>query len=368
MSTSPLFTPLTLRDVTLPNRLLVSPMSQYAAQDGFAGDWHLVNAGRFAMGGFGTVMLEATAVTKAGRGTPGDLGLWCDDQIAPLARIGDFVRAHGSVPAIQLNHAGPKGARRRPWDGGALDGADADRGEATWPIAGPIAEPFAPDQQVPQMLDAPALAELAEAWGLAAARAARAGFDILEIHAAHGYLLHQFLSSLGNRRDDGFGGDRSGRMRFPLMVVEAVRASWPDHLPLFLRLSITDWIDGGWTIEDSIAFGAEVAARGVDLVDCSSGGFGFPQIATPPGFQVPFAARIRHESHVATAAVGLILDGVAAEKVIRDGDADLVAIGREALIDPNWALRARAAVEQLPSDFGHWPTRAGWWLDRRRIG
>ena len=337
-----LFEKLALRSITLPNRIGLAPMCQYSAVDGLANDWHLVHLGARATGGAGLVMTEAVAVSPEGRISPGDLGLWDDRQVGPLARIASFLAAQGAVPAIQLAHAGRKASTRRPWEGGGR-ALPADGG---WePIFAPSAVPFDEGWQVPEALDADGMARLAAAFAAAARRAAAAGFLVAEIHAAHGYLLHEFLSPIANRRGDAFGGSLEHRMRFPLRVVEAVRAAWPTDLPLFLRLSATDWVDGGFVPDEAVVFAREAKARGVDLVDCSSGGM-HPKAVVPvaPGYQVPFAARIRREASVATAAVGLITEPLQAEEILVSGHADLVLLGRELLRNPHWQL---AASEQL---------------------
>ncbi len=316
-----LFEKLTLRSITLPNRIGLAPMCQYSAVDGLANDWHLVHLGARAAGGVGLVMTEAVAVSPEGRISPGDLGLWDDGQVGPLARIASFLAAQGAVPAIQLAHAGRKASTRRPWEGGGR----ALPQDGGWePIFAPSAVPFDEGWQIPETLDADGMARL-----------------VAEIHAAHGYLLHEFLSPIANHRTDAFGGPLENRMRFPLQVVEAVRAAWPADLPLFLRLSATDWVDGGFVPDEAIVFAREVKARGIDLVDCSSGGM-HPKAVVPvaPGYQVPFAARIREEAQVATAAVGLITEPLQAEEILVSGQADLVLLGRELLRNPQWPLTA----------------------------
>ncbi len=333
-----LFEKLPLRSITLPNRIGLAPMCQYSAVDGLANDWHLVHLGARAAGGAGLVMTEAVAVSPEGRISPGDLGLWDDRQVGPLARIASFLAAQGAVPAIQLAHAGRKASTRRPWEGGGR----ALLADGGWePIFAPSAVPFDEGGQVPDALDADGMARLAAAFAAAARRAAAAGFLVAEIHAAHGYLLHEFLSPIANRRGDAFGGSLDQRMRFPLRVVEAVRAAWPADLPLFLRLSATDWVDGGFVPDEAVVFAREAKARGVDLVDCSSGGM-HPKAVVPvaPGYQVPFAARIRREASVATAAVGLITEPLQAEEILVSGHADLVLLGRELLRNPHWPLAA----------------------------
>jgi 2,4-dienoyl-CoA reductase-like NADH-dependent reductase (Old Yellow Enzyme family) len=374
MAKSHLFQPLTLRGITTPNRIIISPMCQYSAIDGVVTDWHLVHLGKFAQGGAGIVMVEASAVTSEGRITHGDVGLWNDAQQAPLARIAAFVRDNGSVPAIQLAHAGRKASMQRPWFGNAaLDDADRARGDLPWRIVAPSAIPMDDGWLMPHELSVADMKELREKWRLATLRAADAGFDVLEVHCAHGYLLHEFLSPLSNKRADAYGGDRAGRMRFPLEIIETVRAAWPQDRPLSVRVSSVDGVEGGVEITDSVAFAREANASGADLIDCSSGGLlGSATAARIPrgyGFQVPFAETIRREAEIATMAVGLILHPQQADDVVAQGQADLVGIGREALFDPNWPLHARLALgEQDGEVFGAWPKQYGWWLERREPG
>jgi 2,4-dienoyl-CoA reductase-like NADH-dependent reductase (Old Yellow Enzyme family) len=374
MSQPHLFQPLTLRKITSNNHIVISPMCQYSAIDGVANDWHLVHLGKFAQGGAGIVMVEATAVTAEGRITHGDVGLWNDAQQAPLARIASFLRANGAVPAIQLAHAGRKASMQRPWFGNAaLTDADRARGDLPWRIVAPSAIPMDDGWLMPHALDGAELKALREAWRAATLRAAEAGFDLLEIHCAHGYLLHEFLSPLSNTREDAYGGGRDGRMRFPLEVIETVRAAWPNERPISVRVSAVDGIDGGVTIEDSVAFAREAKVRGADVIDCSSGGLmGSATAARIPrgyGFQVPFADMIRREADIATMAVGLILHPQQAEDVLANGHADLIGIGREALFDPNWPLHARLALSDGDGEvFGAWPQQYGWWLERREPG
>jgi 2,4-dienoyl-CoA reductase-like NADH-dependent reductase (Old Yellow Enzyme family) len=373
MTTPPpslLFTPTTLRAVALRNRIMLSPMCTYSAEGGMASDWHMMHLGQFALGGFGVVCVEATAVTEQGRITYGDVGLWSSAQIAPLARVAELVRQHGAVPAIQLAHAGRKASSQRPWHGmGALTEADDQaRHERPWPTVGPVAEPMDTGWHVPQALSVDDIRALVAAWRDAAGRARDAGFDIVELHCAHGYLGHQFLSPLINKRNDAYGGDRAGRMRFPLEVAEAVRAEWPDDKPVFVRISSVDGIEGGWDLDDSVAFAQELKARGIDAIDCSSGGVvGSATARAVPrglGFQVPFAERIRREAGIATIAVGLIVGGPQAEAILQNGQADLVAVAREALYDPYWP---RHTARELAADGGYanWPQQYGWWLDKR---
>lgn len=372
MPTPSLFTPIDLRGVTLRNRVVLSPMCTYSARDGIADDFHLVHLGKFALGGFGLIFFEATAVQERGRITHGDLGLWHDGQVAPMRRITDFLRRHGAVPAIQLAHAGRKASMQRPWKGnGPLGKDDFEAGDLPWPVVAPSALALDEGWLVPHQLSTSEMGSLKEDWRTAALRALEAGFEVAEVHGAHGYLLHEFLSPISNRRDDAYGGDLAGRMRFPLEVAEAVRAVWPADRPLFFRISAVDGIDGGWTLDDSVTLARELKQRGVDVIDCSSGGLlgsaTAARIPRGPGFQLPFAERVRRESEVATMAVGLILTARQAEDVLNDGVADLVAIGREALFDPNWPLHAEQAL--APDErFRSWPEQYGWWLERRARG
>lgn len=372
MPTPSLFTPIDLRGVTLRNRVVLSPMCTYSARDGIADDFHLVHLGKFALGGFGLIFFEATAVQERGRITHGDLGLWHDGQVAPMRRITDFLRRHGAVPAIQLAHAGRKASMQRPWKGnGPLGKDDFEAGDLPWPVVAPSALALDEGWLVPHQMSTSEMGSLKEDWRTAALRALEAGFEVAEVHGAHGYLLHEFLSPISNRRDDAYGGDLAGRMRFPLEVAEAVRAVWPADRPLFFRISAVDGIDGGWTLDDSVTLARELKQRGVDVIDCSSGGLlgsaTAARIPRGPGFQLPFAERVRRESEVATMAVGLILTARQAEDVLNDGVADLVAIGREALFDPNWPLHAEQAL--APDErFRSWPEQYGWWLERRARG
>lgn len=369
-----LFQSASFRGVTLPNRIVISPMCQYSAIDGVANDWHLVHLGKFAQGGAGSVMVEATAVTAEGRITHGDVGLWHDGQIAPLKRIAAFIKENGSVPAIQLAHAGRKASMQRPWFGNAaLDDSDRARGDLPWGIVAPSAIPMDEGWLMPHELSAADLKALQESWRLATLRAVEAGYEFLELHCAHGYLLHEFLSPLSNRRTDGYGGDRVARMRYPLEILETVRAAWPADLPLSVRISSVDGIDGGIDLSDSVAFATEAKARGADIIDCSSGGLmGSATAARIPrgySFQVPFAQEIRQKADIATMAVGLILHPQQAEDILTDGSADLIAIGREALFDPNWPLHTQMALEAREvAAFAAWPKQYGWWLERREPG
>ena len=367
-----LFDEIRIRDIRIRNRIVVSPMCQYSAEDGHVSDWHLVHLGKFAQGGAGVVFVEATAVEKRGRITHGDTGIWADSHVEPLKRISSFVKSQGAVPAIQLAHAGRKASMARPWHGnGPLTPADLERGDKPWGIVAPSDTAIGDEWLKPRPLEVKDLQELKTSYSDAARRAHQAGFQILELHAAHGYLLHTFLSPFSNLRKDEYGGTLETRMRFPLEVAKAVRQSWPAEKPLFVRVSSIDDVEGGWSIEDTIAFAKELKKAGVDVVDCSSGGIlGSATAATRtllprvPGFQIPFAERVRKEAEIKTMAVGLILTPQQAEEALRAGRADLIAVGREALYDPNWPLHAAAALGVDP-EFARWPVQYGWWLTRR---
>jgi 2,4-dienoyl-CoA reductase-like NADH-dependent reductase (Old Yellow Enzyme family) len=337
-----LFDPLTLRGVTLRNRLGVAPMCQYSAVDGRAGDWHLVHYGGLAQGGAGLVILEATAVEARGRISPADLGLWEDGQIEPLARVVRFVESQGAVPAVQLAHAGRKASVRPPWLERGEPLLVADGG---WTPVAPSPLPFAEGHPVPMALGEADYAALPGRFAAAARRALAAGFRAVEVHAAHGYLLHQHLSPLSNRREDGWGGSFEHRTRLAREVVRAVRQAWPERLPLLVRLSATDWADGGWTPDETVALARQLGELGADLVDCSSGGLvPWAKVPAAPGFQVPFAARVRREAGVPSAAVGLITTPEQAEAILAEGQADLVLMARQLLREPRFPLRAAAAL------------------------
>ncbi len=365
-----LFSPFTLRDLTLRNRAVVSPMCQYSARDGVANDWHLAHLGQFAMGGFGLVFTEAAAVAERGRITHGDLGLWHDAQVAPLRRIADLVHAQGAALGVQLAHAGRKASMQRPWFGnGPLGGEDRARGDLPWPVVGPVAVPHGDGWLVPEALDASGIAKVVDDFVAAARRAHDAGADVVEIHGAHGYLLHSFLSPVANTRRDAYGGDLAGRMRLPLEVVRAVRAAWPARKPIFFRTSTVDGVDGGWTLDDTVQLARALKDAGADVIDCSAGGFLVSRLEFRPGYLVPNAARVR-ATGIATQAVGFITKAEQAEEVLRSGAADLVAVGREALVDPHWAGRAAVAL-QGDAGWAQWPQQYAWWLERRaamRIG
>jgi len=332
-----LFDPLTLRGLTLANRIAVSPMCQYSAAEGLATDWHLVHLGGLAQGGAGLVFTEAAAISPEGRISPQDLGIWNDSQIEPLARAVRFVQAQGAVAGVQLAHAGRKAGTQAPWRGGA----PMALGQGGWQSVGPSALPFDEGWTTPQALDLPGLQQVKADFKAAALRALAAGFQVAEVHGAHGYLLHQFLSPLSNHREDAYGGSFENRIRLLCEVVETVRAVWPENLPVMVRISATDWVEGGWDLEQSVALARVLQPLGVDLLDCSSGGAA-PQVKIPaaPGYQVPFAARIRKETGLPTGAVGLITEPAQAQAIIQKGEADLVFLGRELLRDPRWPLRA----------------------------
>jgi 2,4-dienoyl-CoA reductase-like NADH-dependent reductase (Old Yellow Enzyme family) len=334
---SVLFSTLRLRGATLRNRIFVSPMCQYSSRDGFPSEWHLVHLGSRAVGGAGLVFTEATAVTPEGRISPDDAGIWSDAHVAAYAPIARFVKEQGALAGIQLAHAGRKASTAAPWRGGRPVG----EGEGGWQPVAPSPLPFGEGYPVPRELSRAELRALVGRFAEAAARARRAGFDVVEIHMAHGYLLHELLSPLTNERKDEYGGTPEGRMRFPLEVARAVRAEWPAEAPLFVRISATDWVEGGWDVEQSVSFARELRRVGVDLVDCSSGG-AVPHARVPaaPGYQVPFAAAIRERAGIATGAVGLITDPVQAEEIVASGKADAVLLAREMLRDPYWPLRA----------------------------
>jgi 2,4-dienoyl-CoA reductase-like NADH-dependent reductase (Old Yellow Enzyme family) len=336
-----LFEPLTLRGTTFRNRIAVSPMCEYSSDDGFAADWHLVHLGSRAVGGAGLVLTEAAAVTADGRISPGDLGIYRDEHVAKLRQIVDFIHAHGAVAGIQLAHAGRKASTARPWDGGKFLSPAA----GGWQPVAPSAVAFNPADPPPHALTGNELEGVVAAFVSATRRAVDAGFRVIELHAAHGYLLHEFLSPLSNLRDDRYGGTFENRTRLLREVAAAVRAVLPAATALFVRISASDWIEGGWNIDESVALARDLRALGVDLIDASSGGLApQQQIAIGPGYQVHFAARIRAEAGVPTGAVGLITDPHQAERILQDGAADLVLLARELLRDPYWPLHAASAL------------------------
>lgn len=355
---SALLSPLTLRSVNVRNRIVMSPMCQYAAADGKVQPWHLVHLGARAVGGVGIVMTEATAVTPQGRLSPEDLGIWSDDHIAGLSGLTEMIARQGAVPGIQLAHGGRKSARYRPWEGnGPLDGS------LSWPLIGPSAIPYDSGWQVPKAMDASDIQALVHAFRLAARRARKAGFKIIEGHFAHGYLMHSFLSPLTNRREDEYGGPLENRARLPIEVARALREEWPDDLPIFIRLSVVDWVEGGLDLAQSLEIARWLGEIGVDLIDCSSGA-AVPGEQAPvmPGYQVPFAQRIRQDTGLATAAVGLITEPDQAEKIIASRSADLVFLARALLRDPYWAAKASEALDDVPL----WPVEYARAVSRMR--
>ncbi len=344
---SHLFAPLTIKSITLRNRIGVSPMCMYSSDDGVAHDWHLVHLGARAAGGAGLVIAEATAVSPEGRITPADAGIWAEKHIEPITRINRFVKAQGAVPGIQLAHAGRKASAARPWEGG---GHLADAAGGWTPVA-PSAVAFGDGlNKIPHELSLEEIGRVQADFVAATKRALLAGSEWLEVHGAHGYLGHEFLSPFSNRRTDCYGGGFENRIRFLVETTRAVRAVWPDHLPLTVRLSCTDWAEGGWTIDETLELARRLKAEGVDLIDCSSGGgVAGAKILVGAGYQVPFAERIRREVGIATAAVGMITDPMQADQIVRNGQADVVLLARELLRDPNWPLRAARALHAKPS-------------------
>lgn len=369
---SSLFSTLRIREITLPNRIVVSPMCLYSAINGLANDWHFVHYGKLATGGSGLVMVEATAVAPTGRITHGCTGLWHDDQIESLRRIADFVRKEGSVPGIQLAHAGRKASSQRPWQGGeALGDAEAKMGEGPWRTVAPSAIAANPKRDAPAALEIDEMHQITGQWAEATRRALACGFDVVEIHGAHGYLLHSFLSPVSNHRTDCYGGSLENRMSYPLEVAAAVRREWPEHLPAFYRLSATDGLPDGWTMEDTIVFSARLRELGYDVIDCSSGGIDAERsrsVATDltrrPGFQVPFAQQVRDELDMVSAAVGLIVDARQADSIIRNNHADLVCLGRELLFNPHWPVQALVELEG-EDGYDIWPPQYEWSLRKR---
>ncbi len=335
---SHLFEPYTLRGVTFRNRIGVSPMCQYSAEDGFANDWHLVHLGARAAGGAGLIIAEAAAVEARGRISPQDLGIWKDEHTAPLARVAEFISAQGAVPGIQLAHAGRKAGTFRPW---AEKRGYVPHDEGGWQAVGASALPFTQNSPTPQELSIAEIQDVHAAFLRSAERAVQAGFTFIEIHAAHGYLLNTFLSPLSNTRTDDYGGSFENRARFLVDLSAAMRQILPDDVVLAVRISATDWVEGGWTVDDSVALACVLKPLGVDLMDVSSGGVDpRQQIKVEPGYQVPFAARIRQEAEIATAAVGMITEPAQADDVIRTGQADFALLARAFLADPHWALHA----------------------------
>ncbi|MBV9563690.1 MAG: NADH:flavin oxidoreductase/NADH oxidase [Bradyrhizobium sp.] len=367
MSEFSLFSPFTIRGVTLRNRIVVPPMHQYSAVKGFPTDWHLMNAGKFAAGGAGLVIVESTKVERRGCGTVGDLGIWDDVFIAPLRRIAGFIKEQNAVAGIQLGHSGRKARARRPWegDGPLAPTAEIDDWDAWSPVA-PSAIAHGEKWPAPRALERGEVKDLVQAWADAARRAEAAGFDVLELHGAHGYLVHEFLSERSNRRADEYGGSESNRMRFITEVVEAVRGCWPDHKPLFVRLSVED--NAGFGPEQSVRLAKILKPRGVDVIDCSSGGItdAAPILGREIkySYQVPLSEYVRRHADIMTMAVGLIIHGDQAERILQEGQADLIAIGREILNNPNWPMDAALKLG-VEGSFRHVPPQFGWWLGTR---
>jgi 2,4-dienoyl-CoA reductase-like NADH-dependent reductase (Old Yellow Enzyme family) len=346
-----LFDSLAIRDIKFANRVFVSPMCQYSSTDGYANDWHFVHLGSRAVGGAGLVLTEATAVLPEGRISPQDLGIWSDDHIEPLARIVRFIHEQGSVAGMQLAHAGRKASTYRPWEGNG----EISESEGGWSnVLAPSAVAFANHYPLPHAATTLEIHSIVEAFAKAARRACEAGFRVVEIHAAHGYLIHEFLSPLSNRRTDAYGGSFENRTRILREIIAAVRRSWPEQAPVFVRISSTDWVDGGWDIEQSVELARQVKKLGIDLIDCSSGGnVAQANIPVGPGYQTPFAGRIRQESGMLTGALGMITSPVQAEHILATGQADAVIIAREMLRDPYWPLRAARELGQSIS----WPVQ-----------
>jgi 2,4-dienoyl-CoA reductase-like NADH-dependent reductase (Old Yellow Enzyme family) len=367
---SQLFSPYTLRDIIFKNRIAVSPMSQYRAIDGYANDWHMVHLGRFAMGGAGLVYTEATAVEQDGRRTHGDLGLWRDDQVDHLSTIAAFLSNEGAVPGIQLSHAGRKASERRPWHGESPVNEDdiALRNEAPWTAIAPSPVTYADGWPDPQTMSPSDIERVIKSFGEAARRANEAGFKVIEVYAAHGFLVHQFLSPIANQRSDEWGGSPEKRLRFAVEVAKSIRNKWPDEYPLIFRLSATDWLENGLEIEDIIHISKNLKVVGVDMIDCSTGGISGRErprrMTLGQGFQVPFAQQIKKEANIPSMAVGMLWDANVCERIIANGEADMIAMARELLEDPNWPLHA---ANKLSADQDHnmWPEESGWWLMKR---
>jgi len=362
-----LFTPLRIRELTLKNRVVTAPMHQYSGIKGFPTDWHVMNAGRFAAGGAGLFFVESTKIERRGCGTVGDLGLWDDAFVPHLQRIVDFVHACGAACGIQLGHSGRKSRIGRPWEGGKplQPSAEIDDWNA-WELVAPSALPADANSPVPRALEKNEIRSIAEAWGSATARANAAGFDIVEIHGAHGFLIHEFLNPQANQRSDEYGGSLENRMRFAIEVTECVRANWPQEKPLFMRLSVDD--GAGWDPDSSVALAKILKTKGVDAIDCSGGGIlpgAVPGAPVGYGYQVPYAEKLKRDAGILTMAVGLIVRAEQAEQILARGQADLVALAREMLYNPNWAMDAAQKLGVDP-EFRTVPPPMAYWLERRR--
>ena len=374
-----LFSPLKIRGVTLPNRIVLSPLCMYSANEGVATDWQFAHLSTFARGKTGLIFAEATAVEARGRITPGCLGIWTDEQAEALIPVTSFIEKMGCVPGFQLAHAGRKAGTKTPWNGGTpLDEEDIKAGNAPWDIIAPSDVPVAEGWVIPKAMDENDIKEIVKAFSDAAKRAVKAGFKVIEIHSAHGYLLHSFLSPLANKRNDEYGGDINGRMKLLLQVVDAVRDVIPEDMPLFCRISAVDGLKNGWEIEDSVILAKKLEEHGVDVVDCSAGGisgaplFRVNKLGKPmktnmdrgPGFQVPYADKVKNEAGIKTMAVGVIVDPNQAEKILQEEKADLIAVGRELMYNPFWTLHAAQALNADP-EFSMWPEQYKWGVNRR---
>ncbi|MBI5263959.1 MAG: NADH:flavin oxidoreductase/NADH oxidase [Bradyrhizobium sp.] len=373
MTATPLlFTPIKLRELSLKNRVIVSPMATYSAIDGHVTDWHVGHIAKLAAGGPGLVFVEQSSVNLQGRITHGCLGIWDDSHVAGLSKLASIIHSLNAKAAIQIAHSGRKGSSQRPWEGGGpLGPADAvARNEGPWELAASSSIPFDNGWPAPHMMTTEDIDRVVEDYRRAFRRAREAGFDVVELHCAHGYLLHSFLSPLANNRNDHYGGSLANRMRLPLRLAAIMREEWPAHLPVFVRISSVDGVDIGWSIEDSVEFAKALKQVGVDVVDCSSGGMKLPRgnslVSRTPGFQVPFAEKVQREAKIPTVAVGLIRECQHAETVLEESKATLIALGRELLWNPNWP--AQAALEMgCDPDWSHWPPQYAWWLKRRVI-
>lgn len=365
-----LFQPLSIRGLTLKNRLVVPPMVHYRADPGSTcGTFHVVHLGRYALGGFGLVFVEATGVEEIGLINEHDLGLWNDAQVESFKPLIAFMKRQGTAIGVQLAHGGRKSSSQTAMQGmGPLTEENLKAGDKTWQPVGPTAEPVAPGWLTPRQLTTEECRAMVKTWAKAALNAVKAGFDTIEIHTAHGYLLASFLSPISNTRNDEYGGDRAGRMRLPLEIAEAVRAEMPDSMPLFVRVSSVDGAQGGWSMDDTVVFARELKARGVDVIDCSSGGIGgaatAAQVTRSLGFQVPFAERVKNEADIITMAVGIILEAQQAEAILQSGQADLIAIGRQSQFNPNIAHHWAHDLG-INTRFEDWSPEYGWWLEKR---